>query len=517
MDRRLPVVIAFVLAAGMMLSSAPRLHSPRLDSALQARARAGRGHSRVIVRTSRPDAFDAMVRSLGGVPLRALDAESRVAMMPDEALSALAANRAVLAVSLDRPVTGAAAAASAGSSVDVAWLHDHLGVDGAGVGVATIDSGVALLQDDLGPGRIVHWVDFVTHLPVPYDDYGHGTHVAGIIAGTGVDSDGVRRGIAPGADLIVLKALDGTGSGHVSDVIAAVDYAVANRDLFNIRVINLSVAAGVYESYRTDPLAQAALRAVRAGIVVVAAAGNFGSSPGGEPQYGTIAAPGNAPWVLTVGASDDRGTPERTDDVVAAFSSRGPAAIDGTPKPDLVAPGVGIEAAADPASTLFSIQPRARVWGAVRTVSQPYLRLSGTSMAAPIVTGTVALMVQAAPELTPNAIKAILQFTAEPRPGADQSTQGAGLLNPRGAVALARQLATRSTDAAALEDMAGGTASWSRQIIWGAQRVTGDAMLPTMAAWDVDVTWGSDATPRGEPVTWSALCTPERAGCGASR
>ena len=122
----------------------------------------------------------------------------------------------------------------------------------------------------------MHWADFVTHQPVPYDDYGHGTHVAGIIAGTGADSGGGRRGIAPGADLIVLKALDGTGNGHISDVIAAVDYAIANRERFNIRVLNLSVAAGVYESYRTDPLAQAALRAVRAGIVVVAAAGNFG-------------------------------------------------------------------------------------------------------------------------------------------------------------------------------------------------------------------------------------------------
>ena len=99
----------------------------------------------------------------------------------------------------------------------------------------------------------------------------------------------------------MLKALDGTGSGRVSDVIAAVDYAIANRDRFNIRVINLSVAAGVYESYHTDPLAQAALRAVRAGIVVVAAAGNFGRTPGGEVQPGSIAAPGNAPWVLTVG------------------------------------------------------------------------------------------------------------------------------------------------------------------------------------------------------------------------
>ena len=237
----------------------------------------------------------------------------------------------------------------------------------------------------------MHWADFVTHQSVPYDDYGHGTHVAGIIAGSGVDSDGDRRGVAPGADLIVLEGSrrhrqrphqrrrsprSTTRSRTASDSTSG--------------CINLSVAAGVYESYRTDPLAQAALRAVRAGIVVVAAAGNFGAESARRSAAGSIAAPGNAPWVLTVGASDDRGTPDRADDVVAAFSSRGPTAIDGTPKPDLVAPGVGIESTADPASTLFAIQPRARVWGAAARSSQPYLRLSGTSMAAPVVAGTVA-------------------------------------------------------------------------------------------------------------------------------
>ena len=372
-------------------------------------------------------------------------------------------------------------------------------------------------HDDLASGRIVHWADFVTHQSVAYDDYGHGTHVAGIIAGTGADSTGARRGIAPGADLIVLKALDGTGNGRVSDVIAAVDYAIANRDRFNIQVINLSVAAGVYESCYTDPLAQAALRAIRAGIVVVAAAGNFGMLPNGEPQYGSIAAPGNAPWVLTVGASDDRGTPDRRDDVVAAFSSRGPAAIDGAAKPDLIAPGVGIESTADPGSTLFSIQPRARVWGTARTVSQPYLRLSGTSMAAPAVTGTIALMVQKSAQLTPNEIKGILEFTADPRAGVDQSTQGAGLLNVRGAVALARHLGDRRSDAATLEQIAGGTSTWSRRIIWGAQRVDGDALPHNLPAWDLDVTWGAALTPSGEAVTWEALCASGRAGCGARR
>jgi subtilisin family serine protease len=138
-------------------------------------------------------------------------------------------------------------------------------------------------------------------------------------------------------------------------------------------------------------------------------------------------------------------------------------------------------------------------------------------MAAPVVTGTIALMLQADPQLTPNAVKAILQFTAEPRVNTDLATQGAGLLNARGAVAVARQLTTRPESATALEEMAGGTGRWGRLIIWGPRRVVGDAIRASMAAWDLDVTWGADTTPSGEPIDWSALCAPERSRCGASR
>jgi serine protease AprX len=409
----------------------------------------------------------------------------------------------------------AAAAIDRGTDpgLEIEWIHDTLGIDGAGIGVATIDSGVNASHDDLGSGRIVHWADFVAHQSVPYDDYGHGTHVAGIIAGSGADS-AIRRGVAPGANLIVLKALDGTGNGHIADVVAAVDYAIANRDRFNIRVINLSVAAGVYESWQTDPLTQAALRAVKAGIVVVAAAGNLGVNAAGETQPHSITAPGNAPWVLTVGASDSMGTSDRSDDVVAPFSSRGPGAIDGTPKPDLIAPGVGVESTADPGSALFSVQFRSRVWGTAGTVSQPYLRLSGTSMAAPVVTGTVALMLQAYPRLTPNSVKAILQFTADPRPGADASAQGTGLLNPRGAVALARQFAAGVYDRSVLEQESGGTEFWSRHVIWGRENLFGEALPVVATAWGDSVVWGEPRNTPGEPLTAGAPCSPERTGCG---
>ena len=158
----------------------------------------------------------------------------------------------------------------------------------------------------------------------------------------------------------------------------------------------------------------------------------------GQPQYGGIASPGNAPWVLTVGATSDLGTADRRDDVVAAFSSRGPSPIDENAKPDLVAPGVNIESTADPSSALFAANPASRLWGAVKTGSEPYLSLTGTSMAAPIVTGAIALMLEANAALTPNAVKAILEFTAEARDGYNHLTQGAGFLNARGAVELAR-------------------------------------------------------------------------------
>ena len=199
--------------------------------------------------------------------------------MPDSALDALARLPGVRSVSLDRRVQGTLE--RTGATIGATFVHDTLGLDGTGIGIAVIDSGVANWHDDLGSNRVARFVDFVNFQSAAYDDYGHGTHVAGIIAGNGHDSGGRRRGIAPGATLLVEKVLDASGQGYISNVIAAIDYAIANKDALHLRVINLSVAAGVYESYNTDPLTLAAKRAVEAGLVVVSAAGNLGSAPDG--------------------------------------------------------------------------------------------------------------------------------------------------------------------------------------------------------------------------------------------
>ncbi len=392
---------------------------------------------RVIIRATDVSELETRVAAAGGrIGRRLTGINALVAEVPVRSLLGIAALPGVQGVSLDRRVEGALE--RTGAAIGARWVTENLAVDGTGVGVAIIDSGVVRGHDDLNGNRVVQFVDFVDFQTQPHDGYGHGTHVAGIIAGSGFDSDGARRGIAPGAHLIVLKALDERGDGFISGAIAAIDYAIEQRAAYNIRVINLSMAAGVYESYKTDPLTLATRRAVDAGIVVVTAAGNLGRSTKGQQQFSGITSPGNAPWVLTVGAASHNGTVDRRDDTVAPFSSLGPSAIDQVKKPDLVAPGVGIESLADPGSTLFATKPDARLWGTVPTATQPYLSLSGTSMAAPVVAATVALLLQANPALTPAAVKTILRASAEPRAEFDAAAQGAGFLDARAAVEMAR-------------------------------------------------------------------------------
>jgi len=516
---RLPLLTylvgALLSAASVSAQSAPA--GGKLDSIVKSRAALAKGTSRVILRAVNGQSvasLDKTVRQAGGVPGRVLSIiDSQVATVPNAALNGLAHNPHVQRISYDRAIAGSME--RTGPTVGATAVRQQYGYDGSGVGVAIIDSGITSWHDDLGDAalgtqRVDRFVDFVGGQALSYDDYGHGTHVAGIIAGNGYDSGGLRSGIAPGSHLVVLKALDKTGSGRISDVIAALDYLVAHNAELNVRVCNLSVATAVFESYNTDPLTLAALEAVKANIVVVAAAGNNGRGPTGKMQYGGITAPGNAPWVLTVGASSHMGTIDPTDDTIAAFSSRGPTALDNSAKPDLVAPGVGIESLSDPNSAMYSIYSSYLLNGTVSTSFVPYLSLSGTSMATPVVAGTVALMLQANPALTPNAVKAILQYTSRPTSGYDSVTAGTGFLNAKGAVDLARYFANPAAGAypAAPE--------WTANILWGNRLIRGGRLAADANAWSTDVLWGAPVTASGQQVEWGAACATADCSTGTT-
>jgi serine protease AprX len=461
------------------------------------------GESNVIIVFNDLTDGDNVVKGYGGKPGRRLGIlKALVAKMPNAKLEALIGDPRVKSVHHDRPTRGFVGRTAV--TVGARAVQELMGYDGAGVGVAVVDSGITAWHDDLtvanGQGqRVTHFVDFVNGYTQPYDDWGHGTHVAGIVAGNGFDTNGTRNAIAPGANIIALKALDAQGNGTISSIIAAIDYAVANKDALNIRVINLSLGAGVTESYNTDPLTLAAKRAVDAGIVVVAAAGNKGKAANGQTQYGAIGSPGNAPWVITVGASSTNGTVRRQDDTIAGFSSRGPTRYDYAAKPDLVAPGMGIISLADPMSSFYSSKTQFLLQGKVSPGYTPYIALSGTSMATPVVAGTVALMLQANPNLTPNLVKAILQFTSQEYPGYDALTQGAGFLNARGAVQLAEYFRNR-IKGSTYPSMSG----WSKQIFWGNKRIKGGVLTPGGSAWGANVAWG--AKPQGMNIVWGENC-----------
>jgi serine protease AprX len=503
------IAVACLLGVAASAAAKPGDHH-KLDRKLNDRAdRGGSGTSRVIV-TLKPGWDASDLRNLGGRLGRRLGLiNGQVVELPNWLLRRLADSPAVESIVWDRPTSGEMKTASV--TVGARSVREDLGFDGAGVGVAIIDSGVANWHDDLtyqgaNPAvrvsngqRVAKFVDFVNGRTTAYDDYGHGTHIAGIIAGNGYDSSGARAGIAPGAHLVSLKVLDDNGCGYISDVIAALGWAVQNKTAYNIRVVNLSVGAPVTESYNTDPLTLAAKRAVEAGIVVVAAAGNMGQNSHGRAQYGAISAPGNAPWVLTVGAYSHQGTTTRIDDVMAPYSSHGPTAFDYNAKPDVVAPGTGIVSLATKSSTMYATKGPYLLAGTVATAYKPYLSLSGTSMAAPIVAGTAALMIQANPKLTPNLVKAIIEYTAQDY-HYDALTEGAGFLNSRGAVDLARFYATAKPGQAYPTQRA-----WSKSIIWANHKIESGVLRPAANAWKSNTVWGASRDSAGENIVWGTL------------
>jgi serine protease AprX len=464
----------------------------------------------VIVSTAEPpgDSDDADVRSVGAHPGRhfgRLNAYS--AWVPASALGTLASGGNVRQISYDFIVrssndlnyvaVGADQAARTASPLGTS-------LDGSGVTVAVIDSGIAN-HPDIGNRQIAE-VEVVGHEKGYADYYGHGTHVAGIIAGSGSasgDGGSFRRfnGIAPRAKLVSVRVLGPDGRGRVSDVLAGINWVVLNRASYNIRVINLSLGHPVEQSYVDDPLCQALELAWKSGIVVVAAAGN--SAAGG---YATIHSPGNDPAIITVGASNNYRTAARSDDVLTSYTSHGPTYLDHVVKPDLVAPGNRTISLRAPGSTLDREYPALRVkQGAYRSdastaqLDSPYFELSGSSMSAGVVSGMAALMIQAEPLITPDTVKARLMKAAEKRAGYDIFSEGAGFADLVAALQLSdvtsspalSPSATWTATGILLQDpgkLWGSSDVWSGEAIWGA-----DPQRGTGAVWSDPTIWGGPA------------------------
>ena len=276
------------------------------------------------------------------------------------------------------------------------------GNTGQGVTVAVVDTGIDKRPDF--SGRLAGGVDLTGGNDPFQDSYGHGTFVAGLIAGNGASSNGQYSGEAPGARLVSIKVAGASGSSHLSTLILGLQWAVDHRASYGINVLNLSLGYQSSQSTVTNPLDQAVERVWNAGITVVASAGNAG------PFNGTILSPGDDPMVITVGALDDMATPSPLDDEMTDFSSAGPTSVDGWAKPDLVASGRSVVSLAAPGSTIYNSNPSARI-GTANFVG------SGTSFSSAITSGAAALVLAANPGLTPNEVKARLLGTTTPRSG----------------------------------------------------------------------------------------------------
>jgi Subtilase family len=516
---RAPIPSAFVraLALGLVLSVVA-LVTPRTSPPADP--------VRVIVRSAGRDLAGAVhaVRQLGGtVGLRISLIHGFVASAPADAVPVLRDDPGILSVTPDATVhllgtvDGMDPTKYPGSWSRVAhnthlvemW---HNGWTGAGVDVALIDSGVAPVPGiDL---KVINGPDLsfdsqASNL-TDVDTYGHGTHMAGLIAGrdsaippTKEDEDVDRyfEGAAPGARIVSIKVASSDGATDVSQVIAAIDWVVQHRntDGLNIRVLNLSFGTDGTQDYQLDPLAYAAEVAWLHGIVVVVAAGNAGF---GTPQLND---PAYDPYVIAVAADDTKGTDDPKDDAIPSFQSRGNSAR----HPDLVAPGKSIISLRDPGSYVDDANPGARVG------SSRFFKGSGSSQATAIVSGAVATLIQQHPALTPDQVKALLMQTATRLPNADAVAQGSGLINMHAAreakvstVANAVQTWPRSTGMGSLQLSRGSVSTEDAGVVLqGEETIFGDPWDPsawTAASW-AGTSW-SGGTWDGEDMSGNCWC-----------
>lgn len=431
--RRYSIALALILAVPIVVV-APRAHaaasSPWLDrdrdrilDALETRLDAGPPEVplRTIVLLDRVRVADALPRltAIAG-PFAvtrtygaALDGFA-APLLPWQ-ITALAGSPLVLQIEADAPTRGDLATAA--TNVRASLARSAFGVTGDGDGLSTytpddaviavVDTGIDPRHLDLDGGKVLGWKDFVADVPVPYDDNGHGTHIAGIAAGDGDASGGARVGVAPGAALVGVKVLTGANVGWSSDTLAGIDWIVANREVYGIDVLSISISSsGAGDG--TSASARAVDAAYAAGIVVAASAGN------GGPAEGTISTPADAKGAIAVAAAAD---PGEGGWYLAPTSARG-YTLDGRVKPDIVAPGVGIESAA--ANTLAG-----------------HVRMSGTSMATPFVAGAAALLLAKDPTLSPAAVRhALLRGATPVSSHLAEIDWGAGMLDVAASVGL---------------------------------------------------------------------------------
>ena len=487
---------------------------------VSAANQAGEEHSRVILQfATAADRDAAFARILdGGGAVRVSDTEAGpalVALGSTALLNTVAglatqmspdAGVSITAIRRSAPREGAPAR---GNWVSRSRERDATAVDRprSGFSVAIIDSGIQP-HPDLPLSRIRAFEDFVDGSPTPVDGCGHGTHVAGIIAGNGRSSNGIYAGIAPTVDIVALRVLGDDCSGNTSDVIDALEWIGRHHDLYRIKVVNLSLGHAVLEPIFTDPLVQAVERLARKGVTVVTAAGNRGVNPAtGRPGYGGAGVPCNAPSAICVGALDTHGSIPLDDDRVTDTSARGPTRFDLLSKPDLVAPGVNVVSLSARGSRLFTEFQDNHVAGA--SGEPQYFVLSGTSMASPLVAAAAALLLQTNGALSTNALKLALQFTARPVARTDVLTQGAGALNIPGAVLFAGAIDPaaqhgsnwiRHRLTAANVDAFGQFIAWGQRIIYGDRYMHPDYAQMHLLRWDDDIVWAYDAI--ADNIVW---------------
>jgi serine protease AprX len=495
-------VVAFALAA----VPAQAAHRARLSADLEDHLAAGSQAIDLIVHGT-PVEIDALAARYN-LRVRRYLKSGAVFRVNAGQLAALQQDEAVDHLSSDILIRSAADVTAEAIGADQVWAgSDKLRpLSGEGIGVAVIDSGVDPSHAALR-NRVVVSVDFTGGDGV--DRFGHGTHVAAIIAGRSGRTSDTReyRGIASGAHIINLRVLGDDGSGQASSVIEAIDWAIENRQAYNIRVVNLSLGAPVLQPYRDDPLCEAVERAVAAGLIVVASAGNHGQIQDGRIVYGGITSPGNDPNVITVGALDTHDTAVRSDDTVAKFSSRGPTRFDLVLKPDLVAPGSRVVSAEAAGSHLASTYPQRHVTG---VGADAYMQLSGTSMAAGVVSGTVALLLEEKPKLSARDMKAVLQLTSSFMQAEGLIASGAGSLNVIAAVAFT---AARRISSSVVTTIAGewvglggiltsGMASeiiHDHAIVWGNSLIWGNSIV-----WGSSIVWGKSS----DSIVWGNGIAP---------